>query len=557
MPKIASDGNLDTTGAILEFTDPASRVTTLETCEGTVQLSYFDQQGRLSQDVYDATADEVNSYFEQWLPDRTPICLNCDSNNKGISLSGEGLTIAGNWTIEASFVYPLPSTDQWNTLTGNASGDRSIGVKAGKYLGTDVNGTFYYCLPDSGLANQENNAYDLATLIQGWHHITVVGTTVTEDQTIIPKTLFYIDGQKVGECLAKNTSAIQHIGNIDTGGEAFGKFCEVRIWNLALKQTEILANSQVCLTGNEPGLLAYYPLNEGSGSQAQDDSGNGNHGNVSDANWWGNTKVVADPTSQVMSFDGDGDYIALPPASSGGAITIEAWVYNEDVKRNNHRLIDFGNGAGSDNLIVAWSETKGTMTLYGFHADQSSFIETTEVFPNKQWIHVAATVDSNGNAIIYWNGMLKASGTVNLPQNLSRNNRYIGKSNSEQDSYFQGKMADLRVWNVARTETEIQANMSQRLTGEEASLEMYLPLNQTYTEGSATKVFDLANGNHGTVYNAMLIMATPQVYKASTGFAINALPLDQGTSTVGSDSLVTSVEYKTYTVNPANRKNWL
>lgn len=99
--------------------------------------------------------------------------------------------------------------------------------------------------------------------------------------------------------------------------------------------------------------------------------------------------------------------------------------------------------------------------------------------------------------------------------------------------------------------------MSQRLTGEEASLEMYLPLNQTYTEGSATKVFDLANGNHGTVYNAMLIMATPQVYKASTGFAINALPLDQGTSTVGSDSLVTSVEYKTYTVNPANRKNWL
>ncbi len=223
MPEIASQGDFVTTGAILDFIDPASRVTALETVEGMVQLSYFDKQGKLRQGIFDATADEVNRYFEQWLPDRPPICLNCDSGTKRISLSGSGISITGNWTIEANFVYPLPDTDQWNTLAKKESGDRHVVVKAGKYLGTDVNGTFYYCLTNSELTNEEANAYDLAQLSPGWHHIAAVGTTLTEGQTITLKTIFYIDGQKVGECLAKSNSAIQYIGNIGAGDEPFGK----------------------------------------------------------------------------------------------------------------------------------------------------------------------------------------------------------------------------------------------------------------------------------------------------------------------------------------------
>ena len=271
MSEIATQGEIVTTGAILNFIRPKSRVTALETVEGMVQLSYFDWQGKLRQSRFDATADRENSYFEQWLPDYSPVCLNCDSGSKKIALGEYGISLAENWTMEVNFVYPLPETNEWNTLIQKSSSDRHILIKDGKYIGTEVEGEFYYCLLNSSLTNEVANAYDLNTQIdRGWHNLVVVGTTIVEEGIAQPKTIFYIDGEKVGECLVKNDSNIQHIANSETGGEAFGKISELRIWNIALKDAEILANSQVYLTGNEPGLVAYYRLNEGSGTEARD-----------------------------------------------------------------------------------------------------------------------------------------------------------------------------------------------------------------------------------------------------------------------------------------------
>ncbi|MGA0192379.1 MAG: RICIN domain-containing protein, partial [bacterium] len=48
---------LKTQGALLNFVCPASRITAIETCEGNVQLSYFDDQGKMRQTNFDATAD--------------------------------------------------------------------------------------------------------------------------------------------------------------------------------------------------------------------------------------------------------------------------------------------------------------------------------------------------------------------------------------------------------------------------------------------------------------------------------------------------------------------
>ncbi len=71
---------------------------------------------------------------------------------------------------------------------------------------------------------------------------------------------------------------------------------------------------------------------------------------------------------------------------------------------------------------------------------------------------------------------------------------------------FHGKMAEVRIWNKARTQAEIQADMSKRLTGKEPSLVGYWPLNETKLEGSALKVSDLSNSNlHGTIAGAVLV----------------------------------------------------
>ncbi len=59
---------------------------------------------------------------------------------------------------------------------------------------------------------------------------------------------------------------------------------EARLWNRALTETEIRNNMNKPLTGNEPGLVAYYRMNEGEngtcedGKDVCDKSGKGNHG---------------------------------------------------------------------------------------------------------------------------------------------------------------------------------------------------------------------------------------------------------------------------------------
>ncbi|MFN5894658.1 MAG: hypothetical protein ACK45Z_18830, partial [Dolichospermum sp.] len=145
-------------------------------------------------------------------------------------------------------------------------------------------------------------------------HLTAVGKGDT--------TLFYIDGKAVGDTKAKALadaeenlkktpndatvkqklenikkaslkvlSDVSSIGNVHLRGglQPFGKVAEVRIWGVALTDDEIAVNSKTLLSGNEPGLLAYYPFNEATGTVVRDQSGQGNNGTVSDASWWGCT----------------------------------------------------------------------------------------------------------------------------------------------------------------------------------------------------------------------------------------------------------------------------
>ncbi|MTJ48840.1 LamG-like jellyroll fold domain-containing protein [Dolichospermum sp. UHCC 0259] len=198
-----------------------------------------------------------------------------------------------------------------------------------------------------------------------------------------------------------------------------------------------------------------------------------------------------------LSFDGVDDYVSLPASNLGGAITVEAWVYVDDAKRNYQRIIDFGNGAAKDNILLAWEGTTGKMTFHTFNGSTAKFITTSEVFPDKQWVHVTAVNDGKGKAEIYWNGELKASGTEqNAPLNVLRTNQFIGKSNWDQDALFKGQIGEVRIWNVARSQKDIQDNKDKTLNGNETGLVDYYKAD----EGSGITLIDSAvNKSNGTL----------------------------------------------------------
>ncbi|MCX6210191.1 MAG: gliding motility-associated C-terminal domain-containing protein, partial [Bacteroidetes bacterium] len=77
------------------------------------------------------------------------------------------------------------------------------------------------------------------------------------------------------------------IGNVDSGFA--GKMDEIRIWNYPRNATEIQANYDKCLGGNETGLVAYYHSNEGKGTTLKDASLNKNNATLSTAVTWDKT----------------------------------------------------------------------------------------------------------------------------------------------------------------------------------------------------------------------------------------------------------------------------
>jgi hypothetical protein len=143
--------------------------------------------------------------------------------------------------------------------------------------------------------------------------------------------------------------------------------------------------------------------------------------------------------SQGLSFDGIDSYVSLPASSLGGAITIEAWVYADDSHRYWQRIIDFGNGDANNNIVLGWRDTSGKMFLHSYQGNTTQEILTNEVFPENQWVHVAAVIDINGNASVYWNGQVKSSGFIGNPPTLVRNNLYIGRSNLDCRCLFCGQ----------------------------------------------------------------------------------------------------------------------
>ena len=544
MPQVAKDGKgLVTQGALLSFVNSASRLNAIETCEGNVQLSYFDTQGRMRQTNYDAAADSKNTAFEQWIPDAQRACLNFNKSNSVVKLN-QPLPLPSDWSIEAWFVYPLPDAGQWNTLTRAQSAGHHILVRnrkqLGTYLDTELMGQSFY---DSG--------FNMELLPPGWHHIAAVGRGDT--------TLFYIDGKKVGDTKAKAiadaeenfkktpndaaaktkvedikkatvkvTRDVYAIGNFQGGTQQFGKVAEVRIWGVALSDSEIAVNSKTLLSGNEPGLLAYYPLNEATGETVRDQTGNGNNGTVEGAIWWGCSAPIGNPGNTVMKFDGVNDYVDVPYSASlnPSQFTISFWVKAE------------GGQGTRRSPLASRSETSGLKGYFFYATPEDTWavivgsgsgwqgINGINVILNT-WTHLTATHD--GSALkFYINGTLAGTVQTSYTVNSDCPLRFgTGTPGGNPQFFFPGQIAEVCIWKTARTQAEIQVDMCKRLSRKEPNLVAYYPLNEIKPEGSTRKVLDLAGNNHGIVTEAITV--------------------DSNTLPIGGDALVSN-EYSTVTL---------
>jgi len=254
-------------------------------------------------------------------------------------------------------------------------------------------------------------------------------------------------------------------GNVPWGGEFFaGLIDEVRVYNRALSATEVAADMNGSAAPPPPpppppgsGPVLALGFDEEAGSLvAHDASGGHRDGSVREA------QFVAGKYGHALSFDGVNDWVTIADADAldlSTAMTLEAWVQPSAIA--GWRTVLMKEAASSAAYELYANEDTNRPSAYFVAGTTFKGVTGTAVLPTSAWTHLAATYDGT-NMRLYVNGVLARTvartGTINNSAAPLR----IG-GNNEWGEFFAGLIDEVRVYNRALSQAEIQADMNTPL----------------------------------------------------------------------------------------------
>ena len=174
------------------------------------------------------------------------------------------------------------------------------------------------------------------------------------------------------------------------------------------------------------------------------------------------TSAANNHVAIAAGLNGSG-WFSLPSFPSlGNAVTLEAWVYPKG-SPNWGTIIELGNGFLGETLILgsSYGQTGGPTAWISGSGSWLGNINSPVAIPRDAWSHIAFTVGSDNVMRLYINGQLVISGNASGPiPSVTRSSNLIGRSNNPNVPTFDGSVAEARIWNVARTQAQIQAGMA-------------------------------------------------------------------------------------------------
>ncbi|MGI9280292.1 MAG: retention module-containing protein, partial [Endozoicomonas sp.] len=196
-------------------------------------------------------------------------------------------------------------------------------------------------------------------------------------------------------------------------------------------------------------IITALDFNTGAGLMANDISTEGNNASFS-----GNVNWVSghDNTGSAFNMDGTAGSAELQGMSTGGAMTLSAWVQFDSFDEHWSRILDFGNGQSDNNIVLGHT---GSNNGIGFHIysggadDPKGTLEINNFFTAGEWVHVTATVEADGTMSIFRNGELAGQADGVVPAEMVRTGNFLGKSQWSDDGYLDGSIDELIIANGA------------------------------------------------------------------------------------------------------------
>lgn len=363
-------------------------------------------------------------------------------------------------TTWEAWVYPAASDGSWRTIFGIEDGgwDRNA----------FINGGYFW-------AGYGNSGWQITPVnMNEWQHVAVVYNEASGSMKFYKNGVLFTNPNSIGIA----SSAVKFaIGSSQQAGpnQFFqGRISEVRVWNYERTQAQIQGSMNTELTGEETGLVAYYPFKQGNPNQANtvttlfDEVGTNNgtitnfalSGTISNFTFgkiesriprnnlvmhvnpaWRRSYSGSGTVLNDLTSNGNNMNLLNSPTYAidyGGSLYLNGTnqrlrtVNNAPIAGTNKRTVGLwmrptsfnGNGITS---IISTGGTDYNSGMFGVYANgtnklsfwghNSDFISGINV-PLENWSFVATTYDGVGNLKLHVNGVTESIGrTINTMSN--------------------------------------------------------------------------------------------------------------------------------------------
>lgn len=216
----------------------------------------------------------------------------------------------------------------------------------------------------------------------------------------------------------------------------------------------------------------------------------------------------AQTAGNALQFDGFDDHVVVSPTIPySNNYTLEAWV---NFTGTNATIFSWGNNAVNGYVDFSILNSRIRFAIGNILSSIDQFDGNTVIAANT-WNHVA--VVKNGNSVtMYLNGVEDGTFfTANTPPLITSSIIGAGLFNGIVQGFNEKTIDELRVWNVARTQSEISTNRNCNVNPQAGLLALYR-FNQGIGGGNNTGLTTLndnsGNNRNGALTNFALLGAT-------------------------------------------------
>lgn len=233
-----------------------------------------------------------------------------------------------------------------------------------------------------------------------------------------------------------------------------------------------------------------------------------------------------------LHFDGTDDYVQCSVAGPTGSSsrTVEAWIKISSISSSQKVIIDWGDMSIGQRFTLNIINGLPRIEVGG-----SGFSATNAISTNV-WHHIAATFDNNvtNKLKLFVDGQQAAAGNPSVTTLTSAVNGIIIGRRNDANNYFSGLIDEVRVWNIAKSQTQIAADMNVRMCPPTAGLVAYFNFDQGTASGANAGLTTLTNsanaGNNGTLSNFSLSGTSSNWVLGNSTIAFNPTATQIGAS---------------------------